>query len=89
MSGCYPDEMDAHSFDRRTIYLFLLDALVLFDRFGGDGRGAFRRVVGLNVSCGSGDGSPSLATTDTDGDCAQGECDDEGDDQTITRLRSE
>ena len=56
--------------------LLLPNTYVFFSRFGGDGRGAFRRVVGLNISCGSGDGSPSLATTDTDGDCAQGECDD-------------
>ena len=46
--------------------LLLPDPLVLFHRFGGDGRGRFRRVGLLNVSCGSGDGSPSLATTDAD-----------------------
>ena len=61
--------MDGDSLDRRVLYLLLfLDALVLFYRFGGDGRGAFalRGVVLLNVSCGSGDGSPSLATTDAE-----------------------
>ena len=51
---------------------FLL-ALVLLYRFGGDGRGRFGGVVLLNVSGGSGDGSPSLATTDADG--YGGECD--------------
>ena len=55
-------------------FLLLLD-LVLLYRFGRDGRGGLglRRVVLLNVSCGSGDGSPSLATTDADG--YGGECD--------------
>ena len=47
--------------------LFFL-ALVLLYRFGRDGRGGLglRRVVLLNVSCGSGDSPPCLATTDAD-----------------------
>ena len=44
----------------------LLLALVLFYRLGGDGRGRFGGVVLLNVSCGSGDSPPCLATTDAD-----------------------
>ena len=64
-----------HSFDRRRLYLFLLDPLILLYRFGSDGRGrlVLDRVVLLNVSCGSGDSPPSLATTDADG--YGGECD--------------
>ena len=46
--------------------LFFLDAYVLFGGFGGDGRGRFGGVVLLNVSCGSGDSPPCLATTDAD-----------------------
>ena len=48
--------------------LFFLDAYVLFGGFGRDGRGGLglRRVVLLNVSCGSGDSPPCLATTDAD-----------------------
>jgi len=61
------------SLDRRSLPVFL-DALVLFYRFGRDGRGRFRGVVLLNVSCGSGDGSPSLATTDADYEGANDEC---------------
>ena len=55
--------------------LFFLDAYVLFGGFGVDGCGGLglRGVVLLNVSGGSGDGSPSLATTDADG--YGGECD--------------
>ena len=47
--------------------LFFL-ALVLLYRLGRDGgRGlGLRRVVLLNVSCGSGDSPPCLATTDAD-----------------------
>ena len=49
-------------------FLFFLDPLILLYRFGGDGRGGLglRRVVLLNVSCGSGDSPPCLATTDAD-----------------------
>lgn len=80
-----------HSFNRRTVYLFLFYALVLFYRLGRDGgRGfALRGIVLLNVSAGSGDGSPSLATTDADSDCATDSHHQEGDEQTSTRLRSE
>lgn len=48
-------------------FLFLL-ALILFYRFGGDGCGGLglRGVVLLNVSGGSGDSPPCLATTDAD-----------------------
>ena len=55
--------------------LLLLLTLILLYRFGRDGCGGLglRRVVLLNVSGGSGDGSPSLATTDADG--YGGECD--------------
>ena len=54
----------------------LFDACVLFYRFGGDGRRCFalRGVVLLNVSAGSGDGSPSLATTDAGGDGCEDYC---------------
>lgn len=47
--------------------LFFL-ALIFFYRFGRDGCGGLglRRVVLLNVSCGSGDSPPCLATTDAD-----------------------
>ena len=48
---------------RLPVFLY---PLIFLHRFGGDGRGRFRGVVLLNVSCGSGDGSPSLATTDAD-----------------------
>ena len=53
--------------------LVLFDALVLFHGFGGDGRGrlALRGVILLNVSCGSGDSPPSLATTDAGNDAKQ------------------
>ena len=49
----------------------LFDAGVLLYRLGRDSRGRFRGVVLLNVSAGSGDGSPCLATTDADGDTKQ------------------
>ena len=61
--------IDAHRF---TSLLFL-DPLVLFYRFGRDSRRDFRRVIALDVSCGSGDGAPSLATTDADSECAKHE----------------
>ena len=50
--------------DKALVFLY---PLVLFYRFGGNGRGGFTRggVVLLNVSSGSGDGSPSFATTDS------------------------
>ena len=63
--------MDNVSFDRRVLYLFFLHALVFFYRFGGDSLRDFRGVIRLHVSCGSGDGSPSLATTDADCECAK------------------
>ena len=50
--------------------LVFLHPGVLLNRLGGDGRGRFRGVVLLNVSCGSGDGSPSLATTHANSYCA-------------------
>ena len=48
--------------------LALLHALVLFHRFGGDGRGGlrFRGVVGLHIGGGGGDSTPSLAGLITD-----------------------
>ena len=49
----------------------LLHAGVLLYRLGGDSRSRLRGVVLLNVSAGSGDGSPCLATTDADGDAKQ------------------
>ena len=58
------------SLDRRSLPV-LLDALILFYRFGRDGRGRFRGVVLLNVSCGSGDGTPGFATTYTNGEGAK------------------
>ena len=59
----------------QPLALSLLDALILFDGLGRDGRGRFglRGVQLLNVSCGSGDGSPSLATTDADTKRQQGQ----------------
>ena len=82
--------MDGDSLDRRVLYLLLfLDALVLFYRFGRDGRSRFRGVVLLNVSCGSGDGSPSLATTDADRKSDTYGGDSECDSKSSTRLRFE
>ena len=49
----------------------LFHARILLYRFGGDGGGRLRGVVLLNVSAGSGDGSPYLATTDANGDTKQ------------------
>ena len=48
--------------------LLLLLALILLYRLGRDSRGGLglRAVVLLNVSCGSGDSPPCLATTDAD-----------------------
>ena len=51
--------------------LFFLHALIFLDGFRRDGGQGLCRVVLLNISCGSGDGSPSFATTDADGDCAK------------------
>lgn len=48
--------------------LVFLHPCVLLNRLGGDGRGRFRGVVLPNVSCGSGDGSPCLATSGCDAD---------------------
>ena len=48
--------------------LVFLHPGVLLNRLGGDGRSCFRGVVLLNVSCGSGDGSPCLATSGCDAD---------------------
>ena len=49
-------------------FFLLLLALVLLYRLGRDGCGGLglRGVVLLNVSCGSGDSPPCLATTDAD-----------------------
>ena len=48
--------------------LALLHALVLFYRFGGDGRGRLRfgGVVGLHVGGGGGDSTPGFAGLITD-----------------------
>ena len=47
----------------------LFHALILFHGLGGDGRGRLTGAVRLlNVRGGSGDGSPSLATTDANRD---------------------
>ena len=51
--------------------LFFLHALIFLDGFGRDSGRGLRRVVLLNIRCGRGDGSPSLATTDANGDCAK------------------
>ena len=48
--------------------LVFLHPCVLLYRLSGDGCGRFRGVVLLNVSCGSGDGSPCLATSGCDAD---------------------
>ena len=57
------------------VFLLFLDPLIFLYRLGSDGRGrlVLDRVVLLNVSCGSGDSPPCLATTDADG--YGGECD--------------
>ena len=52
---------------------FFLYALVLLYCFGSDSLRDFRGVISLDVSCGSGDGSPSLATTDADCESAKQE----------------
>ena len=57
--------------------LVFLHTCVLLNRLGGDGCGRLRGVVLLNVSCGSGDGSPSLATTDANSKCAKDQRKDE------------
>ena len=56
--------------DKALVFLY---ALVLLDRLGRDGRGGFTGggVVLLNVSSGSGDGSPSFATTDPYCECTK------------------
>ena len=58
--------------DKALVFLY---PLVLFYRFGGNGRRGFTggRVVLLNVSSGSGDGSPCFATRSSDADCAKDE----------------
>ena len=61
----------ARSRGRSARMLVLFVALVLLYRFGLDGRGRFRGVVLLNVSCGSGDGTPGFATTDTNSEGAK------------------
>jgi hypothetical protein len=66
--------MDNVSFDRRVLYLFFLYPLILLNRFGCDSLRDFRGVIGLNVSCGSGDGSPSFATTDAAEDGGEDGC---------------
>ena len=53
--------------------LLLFRALILLDRFGGDGSGGFGGVSGLDAGGGGGDGSPSLAGRDTDGEGDQEE----------------
>ena len=63
----------------RSTYLcfrLFLNPLVLFYRLGRDGgRGfALRGVVLLNVSCGSGDSPPCLATTDAASESGQNDC---------------
>lgn len=57
--------------------LVFLHTCVLLNRLGGDGCGRLRGVVLLNVSCGSGDGSPCLATTDANSKCAKDQRKDE------------
>ena len=53
--------------------LLLFDAGILLDRFGGDGSGGFGGVSGLDAGRRGGDGSPSLAGRDTDGEGDQEE----------------
>ena len=74
MSESNSDVIDGAFFIvERPLRLVFLHALVFLYRFGGDGRGCFAlRGVGLlNVSCGCGDGTPSLATTDADSDSSE------------------
>ena len=47
--------------------------LILLDRFGGDSSGGFGGVSGLDAGGGGGDGSPSLAGRDTEGEGDQEE----------------
>ena len=51
----------------------LLFPLILFHGFGGDGSGGFEGVSGLDAGRRGGDGSPSLAGRDTDGEGDQEE----------------
>ena len=51
--------------------MLLFNSLILLYRFGGDRGSRLGAVVGLNAGGGSGDGSPSLATTDADGDATE------------------
>ena len=53
--------------------LLFLGTDVLFYRFGGDSSGGFEGVSGLDAGGGGGDGSPSLAGRDTDGEGDQEE----------------
>ena len=56
----------------RCTELPFLHALVLLYRFGRDSGGVSAGGVGLlDVGSRGGDGSPSLATTDADGECAK------------------
>ncbi len=54
-----------------TLAILLFYTGVLLYRFGLDGRGRFRGIVLLNVSCGGGDGTPGFATTDTNSEGAK------------------
>ena len=60
-------------FSRRDYAALLLFPLILLDRFGGDSSGGFEGVSGLDAGGGGGDGSPSLAGRDTDGEGDQEE----------------
>jgi len=53
--------------DRKHLLSFFYTCVLLY-RLSGDGCGRFRGVVLLNVSSGSGDGSPCLATSGCDAD---------------------
>ena len=52
----------------RWAALLFLGTDVLLYRFGGDGSSGFGGVGGLDAGCRGGDGSPSLAGRDTDGE---------------------
>ena len=55
----------------QPLALSLLDALILFYRFGGDCLGGLGGVVLRDVGGGGGDRPPSLATADAYGNCAK------------------
>ena len=60
-------------FSRRDYAALLPLPLILLHRLRGDGSGGFEGVSGLDAGGGGGDGSPSLAGRDTEGEGDQKE----------------